>query len=124
VGVLAAAALGFLAGGYSVVLGQFGTAVLGLSAVAIGLFYLPGTLIATTASILAGYLIQKFSARLVLIWGMLIFVASGLAMTTAASPTMALWILVLATFLNTIGSPAHPSQTSSSAMHPLSERAP
>jgi MFS family permease len=104
VGVLAAAALGFLAGGYSVVLGQFGTAVLGLSAVAIGLFFLPGTLIATTASILAGYLIQKFNARLVLIWGMLIFVASGLAMTTSASPTMALWILVLVTFLNTIGS--------------------
>jgi MFS family permease len=102
--VLAAAALGFLAGGYSVVLGQFGTAVLGLSAVAIGLFFLPGTLIATTASILAGYLIQKFNARLVLIWGMLIFVASGLAMTTSASPTMALWILVLVTFLNTIGS--------------------
>jgi MFS family permease len=86
------------------VLGQFGTAVLGLSAAAIGFFYLPGTLVATTASILAGYLIPKFSARLVLIWGMLILASSGIVMATSASPTMALWILVLATFLNTLGS--------------------
>jgi hypothetical protein len=35
---------------------------------------------------------------------MLMFVASGIVMATSASPTMALWILVLATFLNTLGS--------------------
>jgi MFS family permease len=104
VGALAAAAFGFLAGGYGIVLGQFGTAVLGLSAAAIGLFYLPGTIIATTASILAGYLIPKYTARLILICGMLILTASSTVIATSASPTMALWILVLATFLSTLGS--------------------
>jgi MFS family permease len=78
--------------------------VLGLSAAAIGLFYLPGTIIATTASILAGYLIPKYTARLILIYGMLILAASSIVMATSASPTMALWILVLATFLSTLGS--------------------
>jgi MFS family permease len=100
---LATVSCDFLMGGYGVVLGQFGTAVLGLSAAAIGLFYLPGTLIASAAAILAGYLISKYGARLVLIWGMLILAASSAVMATSASPTMSLWILVLATFLNTLG---------------------
>ena len=104
VACLATVTYDFLVGGYGVVLGQFGTAVLGLSGAAIGLFYLPGTLIAAAASVLAGLLIQKYTARLVLICGLLILVASGIVMATSASPTMVLWILVLATFLNTLGS--------------------
>jgi MFS family permease len=103
VALLATATFSFLAAGYGVVLGQFGTAVLGLSAAAIGLLYLPGTLIATTANIVAGHLIPKYTARLVLIFGLLISAASGIVMATSASPTMALWILVLATFLGTLG---------------------
>jgi MFS family permease len=103
VGVLAAATFAFLAGGYSLVLGQLGTAVLGLSAAAIGLLYLPGTLIFATTSILAGHLITKHSARLVLVCGLLTSAASGMVMATSASPTMALWVLVLATFLGSLG---------------------
>jgi hypothetical protein len=38
-----------------------------------------------------------------LICGLLILAASGVVMMTLASPTMALWILVLATFLGTLG---------------------
>lgn len=124
VGVLAAAAFAFLAGGYSLVLGQFGTAVLGLSATAIGLFYLPGTLIFVTASILAGYLIPKFSARLVLVWGLLVSAASGVVMTTSASPTMVLWVLVAATFLGSLGiSIASPSISDIILSHAPPERA-
>jgi MFS family permease len=100
---LGAATFAFLSGGYGVVLGQFGTAVLGLSAAAIGFFYLPGTLTIAAASIFAGHLIPKYTARLVLIWGLLISAASGMVMATSASPTMALWILVLATFLGGLG---------------------
>jgi MFS family permease len=103
VAVLATLTYDFLVGGYGVVLGQFGTAVLGLSEAAIGLFYLPGTLIAAAASVLAGQLIHKYTARLILIWGLLISAASGIVMATSASPTMALWVLVLATFLTTLG---------------------
>jgi MFS family permease len=103
VGGLGAATFAFLSGGYGVVLGQFGTAVLGLSQAAIGLFYLPGTLIIATASIVAGHLIPKYGARLILIFGLLISAASGMVMATSASPTMALWILVLATFLGGLG---------------------
>jgi MFS family permease len=103
VACLATLTYDFLVGGYGVVLGQFGTAVLGLSEAAIGLFYLPGTLIAAAASVLAGLLIQKYTARLILIWGLLISAASGIVMATSASPTMALWVLVLATFLTTLG---------------------
>jgi MFS family permease len=124
VGALAAAAFGFLAGGYSLVLGQFGTAVLGLSAVAIGLFYLPGTLIFATTSILAGHLIPKYSARLVLVCGLLISAASGMVMATSASPTMALWVLVLATFLGSLGiSIASPSISEIILYHASPERA-
>jgi MFS family permease len=120
VAALATVTYEFLAGGYGVVLGQFGTAVLGLSAAAIGLFYLPGTIIATTASILAGYLIPKYTARLVLIWSLLILAASGIVMATSASPTMALWVLVAATFLNTLGS----SITATSASDVILSHAP
>ena len=124
VGVLAAAVFAFLAGGYSVVLGQFGTAVLGLSAAAIGLFYLPGTLIFVTVSILAGYLIPKFSARLVIVWGLLVSAASGIVMTTFASPTMALWVLVAATFLGSLGiSIASPAISNVILSYALPERA-
>jgi MFS transporter, DHA2 family, multidrug resistance protein len=103
VAVLATLTYDFLVGGYGVVLGQFGTAVLGLSEAAIGLFYLPGTLIAAAASVLAGLLIQNYTARVILIWGLLISAASGIVMATPASPSMALWVLVLATFLTTLG---------------------
>lgn len=123
-GVLAAATFAFVAGGYSLVLGQFGTVVLGLSAAAIGLFYLPGTLIFVAASILAGYLIPKFTARRVLVCGLLVSTASGVVMSTSASPTMAVWVLALATFLGSLGvSIASPSISSIILSHAPPERA-
>ncbi|MBX7435570.1 MFS transporter, partial [Mycobacterium sp. Y57] len=103
VGVLAVLTIGFLSGGFSVVLGQFGELILGLSARTIGLVYLPGTLLLAAVSILAGHLVAKYSARPVLIAGLLVLAVSGVVMAIGASPTMALWVLVLVTFLLNLG---------------------
>lgn len=45
VAVLAVLTISFLCAGFSVVLGQFGGTILGLSAQSIGLVYLPGTVL-------------------------------------------------------------------------------
>ena len=85
------------------VLGQFGGIILGLSAQSIGLVYLPGTVLLAGASLWAGHLVAEYTARPVLITGLLVLVASGLVMAITASPTMALWVLVLATWLLNLG---------------------
>ncbi len=96
-------AIGFLSGGFSVMLGQFGAIILGLSAKTIGLVYLPGTVLLAVVSLLAGHLVAKYTARPVLIVGLAVMAASGLVMTISAAPAMALWVLVLATFLLNFG---------------------
>ena len=95
--------ISFLCGGVSLVLGQFGGIILGLSAQSIGLVYLPGTVLLAGASLWAGHLVAEYTARPVLITGLLVLVASGLVMAITASPTMALWVLVLATWLLNLG---------------------
>ena len=64
--------------------------------------YLPGTVLAG-ASLWAGHLVGKYTARPVLIAGLLVLVASGLVMAITAAPSMALWTLVLATWLLNLG---------------------
>ncbi|GAB89194.1 MFS transporter [Gordonia rhizosphera] len=103
VALLAVLTVGFLCGGFSVVLGQFGGLVLGLSAKTIGLVYLPGTVLLATVSILAGHLVAKYTARPVLISGLVVLAASGLVLSIIATPTLALWVLVLTTFLLNLG---------------------
>ncbi|MGE5697711.1 MAG: MFS transporter [Candidatus Sericytochromatia bacterium] len=103
VAVLTVLTISFLGGGFNVVLGQFGGIVLGLSAKSIGLVYLPGTVLLAGASLWAGHLVGKYTARPVLIAGLLVLVASGLVMAITAAPTMGLWILVLATWLLNLG---------------------
>lgn len=103
VAIAAVVTINFLAAGLSVILGQFGGAVLALPASAIGLLYLPGTALIAAASLLAGHLIAVRTARPVLIAGLLTTVASGLLLAGTASPTMALWMLVLATWLGNLG---------------------
>jgi MFS family permease len=112
VALLAVLSIGFLCGGFSVVLGQFGGIILGLSAQSIGLLYLPGTVLLAGVSILAGHLVAKYTARPVLITGLLALVASGLVMAIAATPAMALWVLVLATFLLNLGADLASTPTS------------
>lgn len=94
----------FFVAGFGVVLGQFGSEVLSLSAQAIGLLYLPGSLLVAGASILAGRLVARYTARPVLIMALLVLVSSGLVMAITASPTMAVWLLVVATWLGNLGS--------------------
>lgn len=103
VAVLAALTLNFLSAGFSVVLAQFGSAVLTLPARTIGLLYLPGTLAIAVTGVLTGRLVAKYTARPVLITGLLLLIGSGLLMAATASPSMALWLLVLATWLCNIG---------------------
>ncbi|MBX7433017.1 MFS transporter [Mycobacterium sp. Y57] len=103
VAVLSVLTFNFLCSGFSVVLGQFGGIILGLSATTIGLVYLPGTVLLAGVSILAGHLVTKYSARPVLITGLGVLAASGLVMVISATPSMALWVLVLATFLLNLG---------------------
>ncbi|MEU4585571.1 MFS transporter [Kitasatospora aureofaciens] len=104
VAALASLTLNFIAAGFSSALGQFGSVVLTLSPRTIGLLYLPGTLLVAGAVVLAGRLIGRYTPRPVLITGMLVLVAGGLLMAVTAGPTMALWILVLATWLTNLGS--------------------
>lgn len=100
---LAGLTLNSLVAGFSFVLGQFGSVILSLSPRTIGLLFLPGTLAIAVAVILAGRLIGKYP-RPVLITGLLVMVAGGLLMAATATPTMALWIVVLATWLTNLGS--------------------
>ncbi|MFH9354058.1 MFS transporter [Kitasatospora sp. NPDC017646] len=104
VAALASLTLNFIAAGFGFALGQFGSVVLTLSPRTIGLLYLPGTLLVAGAVILAGRMIGRYTPRPVLITGMLVLVAGGLLMAATAGPTMALWILVLATWLTNLGS--------------------
>ena len=94
----------FFTAGFGVVLGQFGSAVLSLPPQTIGLLYLPGSVLIASASILAGRLVSRYSARPVLIMALLVLVSSGLVMAITASPTMAVWVLVIATWLGNLGS--------------------
>ncbi|MEI5011221.1 MFS transporter [Streptomyces sp. PmtA] len=104
VAALASLTLNFLVAGFSFALGQFGSVILSLPPRTIGLLFLPGTLAIAVAVILAGRLIGKYSPRPVLITGLLIMFAGGLLMAATATPTMALWIVVLATWLTNLGS--------------------
>ncbi|MEU0113771.1 MFS transporter [Streptomyces bobili] len=104
VAALASLTLNFLVAGLSFALGQFGSVILSLSPRTIGLLFLPGTLAIAGAVILAGRLIGKYTPRPVLIIGLLVMVAGGLLMAATASPTMALWIVVLAIWLTNLGS--------------------
>ncbi|MCZ4608315.1 MFS transporter [Streptomyces sp. Lzd4kr] len=104
VAALASLTLNFLVAGFSFALGQFGSVILALPPRTIGLLFLPGTLAIAVAVILAGRLIGKYTPRPVLITGLLVMVAGGLLMAATATPTMALWIVVLATWLTNLGS--------------------
>ncbi|MFI6560949.1 MFS transporter [Streptomyces sp. NPDC050534] len=104
VAALASLTLNFLVAGFSFALGQFGSVILALPPRTIGLLFLPGTLAIAGAVILAGRLIGKYTPRPVLITGLLVMVAGGLLMAATATPTMALWIVVLATWLTNLGS--------------------
>jgi DHA2 family multidrug resistance protein-like MFS transporter len=111
VAILADAVLNFYSGGFGVLLGQFGTSVLGLSEAAIGLIAIPSALAAAVVSILAGRLIPKYTNRVVMIVGLLILAASSITMSFA-SPTMPVWLLTLAYILVACGNAS--TQTSSS----------
>ncbi|MGY6018537.1 MFS transporter [Streptomyces spinosirectus] len=104
VAALASLTLNFLIAGFSFTLGQFGSVILALPPRTIGLLFLPGTLAIAVAVIYAGRLIGKYTPRPVLITGLLVMVAGGLLMAATATPTMALWIVVLATWLTNLGS--------------------
>ncbi|MEV7975765.1 MFS transporter [Streptomyces sp. NPDC086519] len=104
VAALASLTLNFLVAGFSFTLAQFGSVILSLPPRTIGLLFLPGTLAIAAAVILAGRLIGKYTPRPVLITGLLVMVAGGLLMAATATPTMALWIVVLATWLTNLGS--------------------
>ncbi|MFJ5518657.1 MFS transporter [Streptomyces griseoluteus] len=104
VALAATLTLNFLAAGLGIVLGQFGSIVLSLSPEAIGLLYLPGTLLIAGAVTLAGRLVGKYTARPVMVTGLVVMAASGLLLAGTAGPTMAVWLLVLATWLCNLGS--------------------
>ncbi len=104
VALLAGWVLNFLCSGFSVVLAQFGSVVLSLSPRAIGLLYLPGTLAVAGAVVLAGRLVGTRTPEPVMITGLLVMAASGVLMACTAKPSMALWLLVLATWLLNLGS--------------------
>ena len=103
VALAAAFTLNFLAAGLGIVLGQFGSVVLRLSSQAIGLLYLPGTLLIAGAVVLAGRLVARYSPRPVLAGGLVLLVASGLLMAGTLSPTMPMWLLVPAIWLCNLG---------------------
>jgi MFS transporter, DHA2 family, multidrug resistance protein len=111
VAILADAVLNFYSGGFGVLLGQFGTGVLELSEAAIGLIAIPSALAAAVVSILTGRLIPRYTNRVVMIVGLLILAASSITMSFA-SPTMPVWLLILAYILVACGNAS--TQTSSS----------
>ncbi|MFE0515054.1 MFS transporter [Streptomyces sp. NPDC058964] len=104
VALAATLTLNFLVAGLSIVLGQFGNVVLSLSPETIGLLYLPGTLLIAGSVILAGSLVGKYTPRPVMVTGLLVMTASGLLMAGTAGPSMAVWLLVPATWLCNLGS--------------------
>ncbi|MGW4331063.1 MFS transporter [Nocardia sp. NPDC004573] len=103
VALASAITLNFLSAGLGVALGQFGAKVLALSPETIGALYLPGTLLIAGAVTLAGRLMGVHGPRPVLVVGLSLLSASGLLMAATVSPTMALWLLVLATWLCNLG---------------------
>src|ERR671913_406446 len=111
VAILADAVLNFYSGGFGVLLGQFGTGVLGLSEAATGLIMIPSALFGALGSVLAGRLIPKYTNRLVMIVGLFILAASSTTMSFA-SPTMPVWLLTLAFILVALGNAS--TQTASS----------
>lgn len=104
VALAATLTLNFLAAGLGIVLGQFGSIVLSLSPETIGLLYLPGTLLVAGAVVLAGRLVGKYTPRPVMVTGLVLMAASGLLLAGTAGPAMAVWLLVLATWLCNLGS--------------------
>jgi DHA2 family multidrug resistance protein-like MFS transporter len=111
IAILADAVLNFYSGGFGVLLGQFGTSVLGLSESATGLIMIPSAFAGAVGSIVAGRLIPKYTNRVVMIVGLLILAASSITMSFA-SPTMPIWLLTLAYILVACGNAS--TQTSSS----------
>jgi MFS family permease len=120
VALAATLTLNFLIAGLGIVLGQFGSVVLSMSPEAVGLLYLPGTVLIGGAVILAGHLVGKCSPRPVMVTGLLLMAASGFLMAGTASPTMAVWLLMLATWLCNLGSVV----TSASVSETVLSRAP
>ncbi|MGW3092102.1 MFS transporter [Streptomyces sp. NPDC001102] len=104
VAALTSLTINFLVAGFSFTLGQFGSVILALPPQTIGLLFLPGTLAIAVAVVLAGRLVGKYTPRPVLVTGLLVMVAGGLLMAATATPTMALWVVVLATWLTNLGS--------------------
>ncbi|MGW6543678.1 MFS transporter [Streptomyces massasporeus] len=104
VALAATLTLNFLIAGLGIVLGQFGSRVLALSPEAIGLLYLPGTLLIAGAVILAGRLVGAYGPRPVMVTGLLVMAVSGVLLAVTAGPTMALWLLVAVTWLCNLGS--------------------
>jgi DHA2 family methylenomycin A resistance protein-like MFS transporter len=101
--LLAVVTVNLLAAGLGTVLGQLGGDVVGLSSQQVGLLYLPGTAVIALASVLAGRAVGRFTARPVLITGLLVIVASGLVLAFTASPTMTVAELVLTVWLSNFG---------------------
>src|SRR5215213_6513009 len=110
IAVLGDAVLNFYSGGFGVLLGQFGTGVLGLSEAAIGLIMIPGALFGAIGSIVAGHLIPKFTSRVIMIVGLFILAASSITMSFA-SPTMPVWLLTLAFILVALGNASTQTST-------------
>ncbi|AKE90746.1 MULTISPECIES: MFS transporter [Rhodococcus] len=101
--VLAVLTVNLLAAGLGTVLGQLGDYVLGMSSQAVGLLYLPGTLVIAAASVLAGRMIAAHTARPVLVTGLLVIVLSGLVTAATVAPTMTVAALVVATWTSNLG---------------------
>lgn len=101
--LLAVVTVNLLAAGLGTVLGQLGGDVVGLSSRQIGLLYLPGTAVIAVASVLAGRAVGRYTARPVLITGLLVVIASGLVLAFTASPSMAVAVLVLTVWLSNFG---------------------
>jgi MFS transporter, DHA2 family, multidrug resistance protein len=110
VAVLGNMVFNFYNGGFAVLLGQFGTSVLGLSEAAIGVIILPSALFGALGSILAGRLIPKYTNRFVGMAGLLILAAASITMSFA-SPTMPVWVLALVYVLLACGCAATQTST-------------
>ncbi|MET9389900.1 MFS transporter [Streptomyces sp. NPDC006624] len=104
VALVATLTVNFLIAGLGIVLGQFGSRVLSLSPEEIGLLYLPGTVLIAGAVILAGRLVGRYTPRPVMVTGLLVMTASALLLAGTAGPAMAVWLLVLVTWLCNLGS--------------------
>src|SRR5215218_10176884 len=100
----------FYNGGFAVLLGQFGTSVLGLSEAAIGVIIVPSALFGALGSLLAGLLIPKYTHRFVGMAGLLILAAASITMSFA-SPTMSVWVLALVYVLLACGCAATQTST-------------